>query len=148
MSLQKVADRQGIELTRLDRFIGWLDPKRGAKRILARRMMQFAYRTPVNSRLSRYSRGRVGEEDEAQSQDIRARARDLVDNTSLADGVVDRLVQRIVGTELRMVAKTRSKSWNKKHSALWETWSQNECDVRRLTDFGGLQSANMPGTDH
>lgn len=80
---------------------------------------------------------------------LRRRGRDMSRNHSLASGLVQTLVDTVVGTGLRYVAKPDyralgfdldwSREWSRTVEGLWRSWSESKnCDATRTQNFTGL----------
>ncbi len=67
------------------------------------------------------------------------RARNLEAVNWLACGILDRVVENVVGTTFRVVPNTKDKDFNRKRRERWTAWAGLQiCDVRGLYTFGGM----------
>lgn len=66
------------------------------------------------------------------------RARQLEQNSVLAEGMLSRSQESVVGIGFTLQAKTQDKGWNEQAEALWREWCETEADVRGLCSFAEL----------
>jgi lambda family phage portal protein len=131
----------------LDRFIGFVDPRAGARRLQARHAMNV-----IDEKVRRYDAAGHGRrfndwkggtvsanrETEASLQRLIGRSRSLDQNNPYAKRAVERIADNVVGIGIR---PTFSKSVAKVRKA-WEIWAEGdskECDFDGRMNFYGLQ---------
>jgi lambda family phage portal protein len=134
---------------RLDGLIGMISPKWAAERAAWRsaRRELLSYRGAERSRTDRprgRSRGSADYQLEAgrERSEMVFRARELEENNGLAEGLLARSVENLVGTGIRPQARSKNKAWNKKVEALFATYAEN-CDVRGLDSLWDLQALTV-----
>jgi lambda family phage portal protein len=66
------------------------------------------------------------------------RARQLERNSVIAEGMLSRAVENVVGTGYGLQCQTKSESWNEAVEEKWEKWCRDGADVRGLNTFGEL----------
>lgn len=128
----------------MDRSIGWVAPQWGLRRQRAR--VQMSHLSAVQTRLDRgwprrthTDKGRLKTFPElADQQD---RAADLIDNNAIAEGLVTRCVDNVVGTGMTVQAKTADAGWNTAAETLVKTWFNEEADVTRVA--GACETQEM-----
>lgn len=131
----------------LDRFIGFIDPRAGARRLQARHAMNV-----IDDKVRRYDAAGHGRrfndwkggtvsanrETEASLQRLIGRSRSLDQNNPYAKRAVERIADNVVGIGIR---PTFGKSVVKVRKA-WEAWAEGdskECDFDGRMNFYGLQ---------
>jgi lambda family phage portal protein len=83
--------------------------------------------------------GEVREQEYGDLSALRDRAAYLEKDNWLASGVLDRSVENVVGTMIRVEPRTNNREHNKRVRKRWRKWSQSTaCDVRRKFTFGGI----------
>jgi lambda family phage portal protein len=70
---------------------------------------------------------------------LRDRSRELERNNPLACGLLDRVVENVVGTGMRVQARTSVPDFNKQVEELWAGWA-DKADYRQRFSFNQLQS--------
>lgn len=70
---------------------------------------------------------------------LRARVRDQIRNSAIADGAIDTLVSETVGTGIIPLPIAKTADIKKELSGLWETWGA-KADFDKVLDIYGLQS--------
>lgn len=132
--------------TRLDRLINWFSPQWGAERFAARAAQDLllSYRGSISTRsttpygASTSANGvRLPKAEDARK--MRDRARNLERNNALAAGVLDRAVENIVGTGIRIEPRTGDESFDGQVRERWADWCR-ACDVRRQHSFEQMQA--------
>jgi len=138
----------------LDRLIGVAWPATAARRMAARSQLEgiSLERNYDAARPDRYGSGwtavnkRPEETDAGYRERIRARARDLERNNSIASAVLLAMERHVVGTGLRPQAKVaveggdEDDALNTQIEELWSVWSRAEnCDITGGDSFYGLQ---------
>lgn len=68
------------------------------------------------------------------------RARQLERDSVIADSMLSRATENVVGTGYTLRAQSSSESWNEDVEKQWEEWCRREADVRGLDTFGGLMA--------
>jgi lambda family phage portal protein len=134
---------------RLDGLISDYFPAWGAERAVARAAMENAerlsnYRGAQHTRLDAPTPTAKGAspdwvtEREYDRRDLVDRARQLERSSVLAEGMLSRSQESVVGDGFKLQAKTSDDAWNEQAEALWKDWAENACDVRRMNTFGEL----------
>lgn len=86
-----------------------------------------------------YYQGEVRWQDYSTLSSLRDRACLLEEENWLACGVLDRSVENVVGTMIRVEPRTKSKANNATIKNAWKKWANTTaCDVRGENDFGGI----------
>lgn len=67
------------------------------------------------------------------------RARQLERNSVIAEAMLSRAVENVVGPGFGLKCHSKNENWNKDVEARWEAWCKTEADVRGLNTFGELQ---------
>jgi lambda family phage portal protein len=134
---------------RLDSMIGLFSPEWAAKRVAWRRaradLERFGYRSATRSRTDRQSSGNIRGsatwhlEAAYERESMMFRARELERDNGLADGLLSRSVENVVGTGIKPQARTEDKDWNKRAEELFAEWAET-CDVRGFDSFYDLQA--------
>jgi len=132
---------------RLDEAISALFPAWGARRAafrVAQEQVQLlaGYRGARALRTDRKvaSRGRQDRHLEAtfDRRDMVDRARQLERSSVLAEGILSRSVENVVGQGFNLQANTSSTPWNDRAESLWKQWADNEADVRGMATWDEL----------
>ncbi len=134
---------------RVDSLISDYFPSWGAERAVARAAMANAerlnnYRGAQSTRLDAPPPGAKGAspdwvtEREYDRRDLVDRARQLERNSVLAEGMLSRSQESVVGNGFALQAKTSDDDWNDQAEALWKEWAESGADVRGLGSFGEL----------
>lgn len=133
----------------IDRAIGYLFPRWGAERAYFRaagRAIQGSYRGAARTRTdtawsSTYQGVRNRERLNRESfRQMRARARQLEQDNVLAAATLDRAVENVVGTGLRVRATSSDPDFNAAVNAQWRRWTNGKtADIRHAHTFGSLQ---------
>ena len=123
-------------------FPGW-GARRAAFRVAQSQVQQLAgYRgaRPLRTDRKRATRGRQDRHLEAtfDRRDLVDRARQLERSSVLAEGILSRSVENVVGQGFKLQANTSSTPWNDRAEALWRAWSDNDADVRGMATFDEL----------
>ncbi len=135
---------KAVRPTLLDRAIGWVSPKAGLARQVARAKMAIARRGYDAAGSSRQTWGWTVSGFSANAETygalwaLRARARDLVRNNAHAAKAIEVLVNNLVGTGIVVRAKTGDDALDKRINELWATHA-DELDADGRHDFFGLQ---------
>lgn len=130
----------------VDQAIGVLSPSWAADRQIHRHTQELMYRAARHSRLDR-KKAREGSADNKLEQGEQRRrmvdrARQLERDSVLADALLSRSQEYVVGPGFKLQAKTASDSFNEAAEALWNTWAgeSKAADVRGMSTFGELLS--------
>lgn len=137
--------------SRLERAYARVMPERGKRRIVRRMISaqyqemhrtlwgRFSHKGAGSARMDRDWAGNSSWHDErtdgASKDQLRQRAQRLYEVNALANGIVDRCVENVVGQGIQVQARSGSKAWNKKAEAAFNDWAYSGADVRRLGDF-------------
>lgn len=123
--------------TVLDRFIGWLSPESGLRRLRAREILGRAYEGAARTDgwKPRRAGASANTDHRADARELRIRARALVQNVPYVARAMDVLVSATVGTGIEPVAVN-----DEKLTKLWEAWGK-VADADGLFDVYGLQAA-------
>ena len=79
--------------------------------------------------------------DRTQRDLVKARARYLEDNSDIANGAIGGIVRNVVGTGIKLQARTRDEVLNKQIEKLWREWCRAEnCDITGQQTFEELQT--------
>ena len=122
--------RDAARRTLLDRVVGALAPGRELARVEARlRRTMLGYRAANISRLRRRRSGPTGAADRhlthAQISTLRENARELDRDNCIAAGLLNRMVDNIVGDGGRIEALTDDEDWNQRAEGLFAEWSED-----------------------
>ena len=130
---------------RLDRWIGLISPQWAASRAAWRRAHRemLSYRSATRARTEKPAGNVRGSADYQLETayarlDMMFRSRELERDNGLAEGLLSRSVENVVGTGIKPQARTSNKDWNKAAEALFADWAET-CDVRGMDDFYALQ---------
>lgn len=132
---------------RLDSAISLFSPKWAAERAAWRKarasLDRFGYRSATRARTDKQGgsvRGSATWHLEAayERESMMFRARELERDNGLADGLLSRSVENVVGTGIKPQARTKNKEWNKRAEAKFKQWAK-ACDIRGFDSFYGLQ---------
>ena len=101
-----------------------------------------------NARHSRISGRKIPQEGRADfhlevgydRRELVDRARQLERNSVLAEGMLSRATENVVGPGFRLKSHSKSDLWNKDVEEKWDKWCKTEADVRGLNTFGELQN--------
>lgn len=128
----------------VDSAVGLVSPAAQAERLAYRAfaadIQATLYRGARHSRLDRAPQ-RSGTPNRDLLLDRQAqiwRARQLEKNSAVAEGLLDRDVDNVIGCGFRHQAKTEDKKWNAKAEGLLEEWGEEEADSRGLDNLAGL----------
>lgn len=132
----------------LDGVLGVLWPEWAAERTMHRATYQNAVRLGYRgARHSRLGKARPGggradyhAEGTFDRRDLVDRARQLERSSVIAESLLSRSAENVVGCGFRLQAGTNSPQWNKRAEALWTHWAADEADVRGLCSFDELLS--------
>lgn len=136
-------------MNRLDRVISWLSPEWGARRALARaalstgeRLVGYSGANPGRLDRSPTVRGSAADFNLETGFDRRRlvdKARDLEMNNLLADSLLTRTVEAVMGERgFTLRPQTEDKTWNREARELWDDWCENDADARGIDDFAGM----------
>jgi len=136
-----VADKR-LQLTALDRLIGWLSPEAGLKRAAARAMLRSYEAATPGRRTEHRKRTNAGPEAAADPYRaaLRAQARDFVRNDRWAPKILRTLHANVWGTGIvPRLAGEAAQSPAIKRAAM-DAWARFDetCDPEGRLDFGGL----------
>lgn len=65
-------------------------------------------------------------------------ARDLERNSVIAEGMLSRSVENVIGTGYTLRAQSKNPEWNKDVQQKWKLWCEQRADVRGLSTFNEL----------
>lgn len=130
----------------LDTIIGLVSPRAAAERVAYRtiehEIRASLWRGAQSSRLDRPAARGGSPNRDLLSTDRHAmvwRARQLERSSAVAESLLDRDVDNVIGIGFRPQARSSSKEWNKRAEGLFADWGEQEADSRGLDSFGGLQ---------
>ncbi len=152
-----------VQPTMMDRFVAYLDPVRGSRRLEARRALALSGAISgaggyVSGRSEKSSMQRYNPSlRSAQSaihpglSKIRARSRDQSRNNPLAAGAINNTVTGTVGSGLTVQSQIdhdvlgltdeQADAWEANAQRIWELWAgTRECDVEDELTFSQIQS--------
>lgn len=148
--------RRKLQLTALDRAVGWLHPGWGLNRARAR-MSWAAVSGYIGGRRDRSATLSWATQAASPNADtlpdlstLRARSRDLTRNDPIARSAVSTKVTSVIGTghvvrpevdatRLRLSPEDK-RAWEADAAAIWEEWSQSrDCDLTRTQTFAELE---------
>lgn len=128
----------------LDNVIGWVNPEAGYKRELYRKALDLERkydaegydRLNANWRVSNQS----AEMDDRYGRDtIRARARDMENNSDTMNAIVSSFRRNIYGSGYRLRVLTEDKELNKQIEDCWKLWCKaRNCDVTATQSFNEM----------
>lgn len=144
----------------LDRFIGWLSPEAGARRLKAKAVMAL-YGGYTGGRKDRRQtkawKPMDGSADQVTLPDLpvlRERSRDLIRNAPLATGAINTVVTNVVGTGLKVQSRVdrdvlqgilgnteeEFEAFERAAEREFRIWAAGRlCDATLMQDFAGLQ---------
>ena len=131
---------------RLDGWISTLFPAWGARRAAHRvaqreveRLSGFRGARALRTDRNVASRGRQDRHLEAtlDRRDMVDRARQLERNSVLAEGILSRSVENVVGCGFKLQSMTSSAAWNAEAERLWSAWGAH-ADVRGMSSWNEL----------
>lgn len=142
-----------MPLSLIDRAVSLVSPTRAAQRYMLRNSVDayekdqaanLSYRGAISTRMSTPYSGSTSINGVRQptSQDamkMRDRARHLERNNPLAAGVLDRAVENVIGTGIRVEPRTDDEDFNKQVKELWCDFCKN-CDIRKARTFEQIQA--------
>lgn len=129
---------------RLDHLIAWLSPRRAYEREVWRNayMEERGYDAGHDGRLNtnwRVSNSSAEAEDRYERDIIRARARDLENNSDVVNGLLSAYRRNIIGRGFTLQSATGDEKLNNQVDELWREWCRaRNCDVtgmQSLTDM-------------
>lgn len=137
---------------RLETAIARLAPGWAASRVAARVALDQAaraeslgaYRNASHTRIDRSAptvRGAGADwtlERERDRRDLVDRGRQLEQNSPIAEALLSRATESVVGGGFGLQAATADPAWNEQAEALWSAWAENGADVRGLSTLGEL----------
>ena len=130
----------------LERVIATISPAWGARRAAFRvaqeQVESLGFRGARHTRTDRRraTRGRQDRQLETMRdrRDMVDRARQLERNSVLAEGILSRSVENVVGCGFKLEAMSADPDWNKQAEALWSAWGDNDADVRGMSTWDEL----------
>lgn len=129
----------------LDDFIAWINPRWGFERANYRHAAKLAsegYRgarhTRVGSDDSVGGRADYHAEATGHRRELVERARDLERRNVLAEGLLARACENVVGEGFRLKPTSGSVRFDARAKDLWDDWCAELADVRRLDTFSDL----------
>lgn len=134
-----------MRATWIDRAIGYVAPRRGARRLLARQAFEGLARGYDGAARGRRTDGWRAPGSSADTEVavagalLRDRMRDLVRNNPHAAKAVSVLVNNIIGDGITARANSGDARTDRAADALWERWTAT-CDADGQLDFAGLQT--------
>jgi len=144
----------------LDRAIGVWSPRRAFQRVQYRRALEIldrhkgrgrrdrkfefeSYRHGVRTRLNRAREGFSGGADAhltaTEREGMLESSRDLERNNSIAKGMLDRVVENVVGTGITPQAQSGDEEWNDEAEDRFGGWAERGCDVQDRLSFWQMQ---------
>lgn len=133
-------------MTWLDAAISWLSPGWAARRMMARNTLQLASRGFRNARPGRLGSAPGGQggsdyhlETGFDRRDLVDRARLLQRDNALADGLLQRSAENVIGRGIRPQAGTADPAWNDQAEKLFADWAYAQADSRQMATFGEMQ---------
>lgn len=133
------------------RAAGWLAPQWTLRRTRARLELEILRQRYSGASLDRTTDGSwVGQttadtEIRRDGNLLRARMRDLVRNNDLAASGIQTIVNNAVGTGIRPMPMTPSRSMNQRISDAWERWAEEECHLRDDYNFDAMTAMAVRG---
>lgn len=128
----------------IDRLVGFIDPRAGAKRVAARVALDLAKRrydaAGSGRRTANWPTTNAGPNtiNEVDLDKLRGRSRSLVRNNGWAKSAVSTIASNVVGTGIQPAIK------NKRVKAAWAEWAESKaCDFYGLQNIYGLQRQAM-----
>lgn len=73
-------------------------------------------------------------------REIVDRARQLERDSVIADGMLSRAVENVIGDGFRLRAQSKSEAWNERVEQRWNEWCKSNADVRGLGTFNELMA--------
>ena len=135
------AQRAAAKPNLIDRVVGWLDPRAGLRRTVAREQLQRAYAGA--NRRDGWSPARAGASantDHAMdAAELRVRARSFVQNVPYITRAIEALVADTVGTGIIPRSLAPREADASAIDALWDEWV-NQADADNLGNFYSLQA--------
>lgn len=129
----------------LDDFVAWLSPRMALERESYRRALKLqteGYRGASHTRLGSDNvvGGRADYHSEATGhrRELVERARALERSSVLAEGLLSRATENVVGEGFRLKPMSKSDIFNRQVEELWKDWCEYEADVRGLDTFNSL----------
>lgn len=133
----------------LDKFLGFISPSLGYKRLAWRQAFRSFYDAGSTERLNAgwvAVNATAEQTDRAQRDIIRARSRDLERNSDIAEAIIGPFERNVVGTGIRLQAKalkpdgTEDEELNEQIEDLWNEWCKpRNCDLTSQQSFNELQ---------
>jgi lambda family phage portal protein len=129
--------------TLLDKFVGYISPRWAAERFAYKQAM-LSYRGALTTRMgvpygASTSINGVRQPTLQDQRAMRDRARNLERNNPLAAGVLDRAVENVIGTGIRVEPRTESPEFNEQVKPLWAEFCKS-CDIRKMRSFEQIQA--------
>lgn len=128
----------------LERAISWLSPEWAHKRQAFRAQTEelASYRGARHARLGRGNpttgRADYHLETTYDRRELVDRARQLERSSVIAEGLLSRATENVVGCGFRLQAQSRSDAWNEAVEAAWVDWAEFDADVRGLSPMSEL----------
>lgn len=122
----------------IDAVIGWLNPRAGLSRMVARQQLARAHEaaSPRDSWRPRRAGASANADHMADATVMRAKARALVQNVAYVGAAIDALVSYTIGSGI--VPRATGKD-AQRLNALWSEWAK-VCDADGVWDIYGLQA--------
>lgn len=134
----------------LDRLISWLSPEMGASRAQARarsklleRLGTYPQSTPGRMDAEIHGRGQAADVTLELGYDRRKivdRARELERTSVLAEGLLSRSTEAVIGDGFRLQMESGDDALDEEIEARWNDWCEHEADYRELSNFAEIQS--------
>lgn len=128
----------------LDNLVGWISPEAGYRRELFRKAMELErkYDAEGYDRLNANWRAhnQSAEMDDRYGRDtIRARARDMENNSDTMNAILSTFRRNVYGSGYRLRVLTEDKELNKQIEGYWRNWCKaRNCDVTGTQSFNGM----------
>lgn len=136
--------------TLMDRFIGWVSPTAGLRRVRARATQEMALRaydaakTYASSDWISAQNTSANAEIRGAQTTLREKSRDLGRNNPYAVRALNVIVSNVVGPGIKCTVKGRNKTQTKTLQKLWDDLAySSKCDAEGRNDFCGLQALAM-----
>lgn len=134
-----------MELTRLDRVVGYISPTALRNRLIARAQLQMlrSYDAANQHNSSSINRNSKSASNEVRGQvaPVRENVREVVRNTPFAERGLSIIVNGIVGSEIVASIKHPNPKTHAKLLELWREWTEGKCTTDKTIDFAMFQRA-------
>jgi lambda family phage portal protein len=132
-----------MEINTLDRFISWVSPSAGVKRI-SKRMALEAYEAAAKGRRTshwKHSKSSADADLMPSLELLRNTSRNMIRNNPYAFQAIEGLVTNSIGTGIRLdITSEVNESALEKFKSYWERWAEKpECDFDGAMNFYGIQ---------